>query len=115
MGKQAGLIEILAFIRMYVILYYGEGGNVITKMLQVKNAGGLHVRPAGVLVKICRAFEAEVLLKFNGNKYNLKSVLGIISAGIKNGDSVEFICDGVDEKEALEAVVAAIESNFEIV
>ena len=85
---------------------------MISKTLTIKTKNGLHVRPAAVLVSICRPFEADVRLKFNDVEYNLKSVLGIVSADIKNGDVVEFVCAGVDEVQALEAIEKAVESGL---
>jgi len=85
---------------------------MISRVLTIKTENGLHVRPAGALVSVCRPFEADVKLKFNETEYNLKSVLGIVSAGIKNGDAVEFICTGTDEAQAMEAIEAAIESGL---
>ncbi|MCL2574234.1 MAG: HPr family phosphocarrier protein [Defluviitaleaceae bacterium] len=85
---------------------------LVSKALTIKNENGLHVRPAGALVSICRPFDADVKLKFNEIEYNLKSVLGIVSAGIKSGDAVEFICIGAEAAEALEAIVEAVESGL---
>nr|MCR5735714.1 HPr family phosphocarrier protein [Lachnospiraceae bacterium] len=33
-------------------------------------------------------------------------------AGLKCGDEVEFVCEGDDEEEALDALIAAIESGL---
>lgn len=85
---------------------------MVSKTLTIKTENGLHVRPAGALVSVCRPFDADVKLKFNGIEYNLKSVLGIVSAGIKYGDAVEFICIGVDEAQALAAIEKAVESGL---
>ena len=85
---------------------------MVSKMLTIKTKNGLHVRPAGALVSICRPFDADVMLKFNEINYNLKSVLGIVSAGIKYGDNVEFICDGAEAKEAMEAIERAVEAGL---
>ena len=85
---------------------------MVSAILRIKNENGLHVRPAGALVSICRPFDADVTLKFNGTEYNLKSVLGIVSAGIKGGDDVEFICVGADAQEAMEAIKEAVEAGL---
>jgi phosphotransferase system HPr (HPr) family protein len=85
---------------------------MVSKTLIIKTENGLHVRPAGVLVSICRPFDADVILKFNETRYNLKSVLGIVSANIKKGDAVEFICVGAEAKEAMEAIEKAVESGL---
>ena len=43
---------------------------------------------------------------------NAKSVLSVLGAGVKNGDEIEVVCDGVDEEEALKAVIAGIENGL---
>jgi phosphotransferase system HPr (HPr) family protein len=53
------------------------------------------------------------MLKFNETEYNLKSVLGIVSAGIKNGDNVEFICIGPEAEAAMEAIEKGVLSGLE--
>ena len=85
---------------------------MVSKMLTIRTENGLHVRPAGMLVSICRPFDADVILKFNETEYNLKSVLGIVSAGIKKGDVVEFICAGPEAKEAMEAIEKAVKTGL---
>lgn len=85
---------------------------MVSKTFTIKTENGLHVRPAGALVSICRPFDVDVKLKFNEVEYNLKSVLGIVSAGIKNGDTVEFICIGTEAEEVMEAIEKAMESGL---
>jgi len=74
----------------------------------IHNKSGLHVRPAGVLVKVIQQFECNVIMKFNERDYNAKSILGIMSAGIKSNEDVEFVCDGIDEEACLKAIEEAI-------
>ncbi len=85
---------------------------MVSKVIKVENSSGLHVRPAGILVKVIQPFACNVSLKFNEKEYNAKSILGIMSAGIKAGASVEFVCDGADEQEALDAIEKAILSGL---
>ena len=47
----------------------------------------------------------------NGKQYNAKSVLNIMSAGIKNNTQIKIICDGVDEKEALTDLLETFKNN----
>ena len=41
-----------------------------------------------------------------------KSLLGVLSLGIVKGTSINLIADGPDEKEAVEALIELISSNF---
>jgi len=85
---------------------------MVSEVFTIVNKNGLHVRPAGELVSICRPFDADVMLRFNETEYNLKSVLGIVSANIKCGDAVEFVCNGPEEKEALKAIEEAVKTGL---
>jgi len=78
----------------------------------IHNKSGLHVRPAGALVKVIQQFKCNVTLKFNDREYNAKSILGIMSAGVKSNESVGFICDGEDEALCLQAIGEAIAAGL---
>ena len=45
-------------------------------------------------------------------RVNAKSLLGVLSLGIVKGTAINLIADGADEKEAVEALVELISSNF---
>lgn len=67
-------------------------------------AEGIHVRPAGELVKITKGFTSDIKI-IKGNKImNGKSVLGITGLGVKAGEEIVMTFDGEDEDAAYEAV-----------
>ena len=82
---------------------------MISRTFIVNFPHGLHVRPAAALVSACRIYEADVALIFGGNEHNLKSVLGVVAAEVKFGDSVEFICNGPQEDLAMAALAKVME------
>ena len=82
---------------------------MITRKMKVTISGGLHMEPATALVSACRPFDVDVVLKFGGNEYNLKSVLGVLAAGVMEGDEVEFVCIGPEEEQAMAALIKAFE------
>ena len=84
---------------------------MVSRTITIKNAEGLHARPASEIVKSATQYTSSIQLDVNGNKYNAKSVLNIMSAGIKNSTEITVICDGVDEESALEGVVQVFEEN----
>lgn len=84
---------------------------MVSQTITIKNAEGLHARPATEIAKSATKYTATVELNVMGNKYNAKSVLNIMSAGIKNSTQITIICDGVDEKKALEGIVQTFEEN----
>ena len=85
---------------------------MITKKVTIKNPSGLHMRPAGLFVKITSGFDSNVEFKFKDEIFNAKSMINVLSAMVKNGDEIELIVDGQDEKECIEAIVNAVESGL---
>ena len=85
---------------------------MVSQKVVIKNPTGLHLRPAGILCKEAMQYKSLITLTYRGNTANAKSVLSVLGACIKCGDEIEFICDGVDEKEALKALVDAVESGL---
>lgn len=85
---------------------------MISQKVTVKNPTGLHLRPAGILCKEAMKYKSLITFSFDGCTANAKSVLSVLGACVKCGDEIELTCEGVDEKEALEALVAAIENGL---
>lgn len=84
---------------------------MVSQTITIKNAEGLHARPATEIAKNAIQYTSTVELDVMGNKYNAKSVLNIMSAGIKSSTQVKIICDGVDEEKALAGVMQTFKEN----
>jgi len=79
----------------------------------VKNESGLHLRPAGMLCRTAMLYKSQITLCHENATANAKSVLSILGAGIKTGDELEITCEGMDEQEAMEAMLNLFESGLE--
>ena len=85
---------------------------MVSQKVVIDNLTGLHLRPAGLLCTIALEYKCSVKFKYAKGIANAKSVLSVLGAGVKNGDEIEVVCDGVDEEEALKAVIAGIENGL---
>lgn len=85
---------------------------VLSQAIKIMNPTGLHLRPAGNLCKEAMKFKSKVTFEYRGNTANAKSVLSVLGACIKSGDEITLICEGEDEQEALDALIAYIESGL---
>lgn len=85
---------------------------MLSQKITVTNPSGLHLRPAGVLSQTAMKFKCDVFIESGDKKVVAKSVLNVMSAGIKTGTEITLICDGEDEAEAMKALVEAIESGL---
>lgn len=81
----------------------------------LRNASGLHARPAAVLVKAAAAVSSRVrVLNLNrpGSEADGKSILGVLALGAGHGDRVRIEVEGPDEGPGLETLAAAIHSGL---
>ena len=78
----------------------------------LQNETGLHARPASELAKLAGRFKCDINLSVNEKKANAKSILGIMSLGIKAKTEIEIECNGEDEMEAMTEILKAFENKF---
>ena len=83
---------------------------MISKEITLKNEEGLHARPATEISKSASKYSCDIKFDVRGKEYDAKSVLNIMSAGIKNNTQIKIICDGVDEKKALTEMIEIFEN-----
>lgn len=77
-------------------------------VVKLDNPNGLHARPAALFVKHANKFESDIELVYRGNKINGKSIIGVMSLGVFEGDEITIIAKGIDEDEAIEELEAII-------
>ena len=82
------------------------------KEVTVENQVGLHARPATFFIQKANEFKSSIWVEKEERRVNAKSLLGVLSLGIVKGTSINLIADGPDEKEAVEALIELISSNF---
>ena len=85
---------------------------MVSETCVIKNPTGLHLRPAGFLCKESMKFKSSIHFQYKTTTANAKSVLSILGACVKSGDEITFTCEGVDEKDALAAVLEAVNSGL---
>lgn len=85
---------------------------MISKEVVVQNQVGLRARPATFFIQKANEFKSSIWVEKDERKVNAKSLLGVLSLGISRGTKVTIIADGVDEENALNALVNLINSNF---
>jgi len=75
------------------------------KTVVIKNATGLHARPAGMFVKKASEFTSTV-------EVLAKAIMGIMSLGLGQGEEIVVKAEGADDAAAVDALVELIESGF---
>ena len=87
---------------------------MIRQKVTITNPTGLHLRPAGMFCNIASRYKCKVEFMYDDDvAANAKSVLSVLGACVKSGDEIELICDGEDEKEAMEGLKTVIRNQID--
>lgn len=78
----------------------------------IKNAMGLHVRPAGLFAQTATKFTSQIQVEKDGETINGKSSLSLLMLSAGQGSILKITATGEDAIAATEALVNLIESNF---
>ena len=71
----------------------------------IKDACGIHARPAGLLVKVVKSHASTSTLEKDGKSCDMRKLMALMGMGVKQGDTVTVKVEGDDE----DATVADIE------
>ena len=85
---------------------------MVHKNLIINSKRGLDARAASVLVEAANRFLSRMLIEKDNKKVNAKSIMGVLSLAVKNGETIRIIITGEDEQAAFEAVASLVEGGF---
>ena len=81
----------------------------------VRNAVGLHARPAAVFVKAAKQFACSITLRNLTTAcaaVNAKSPLAVLTQAVQQGHQIEIQAEGQSAEQALVVLQQLIESDF---
>jgi phosphocarrier protein len=81
-------------------------------VLTIRNAVGLHARPAVLFVQAAQRFQADIRVIKGEAGANAKSFRSVLALGVNQNDSVTVRADGGDAEAALAALAELVEKNF---
>jgi phosphocarrier protein HPr len=90
-----------------------NAARVLTRTAVISNKRGLHARAAAKFVMVAERFDSSIDVIRDGQSVPARSIMGLMMLGAGKGASIELRADGWDAKEALDALVALIESGFD--
>ncbi|MEZ0537544.1 HPr family phosphocarrier protein [Caldicellulosiruptoraceae bacterium PP1] len=86
---------------------------MINKQIVIEHPIGVYSRPAALLVQVASKFSSYIWIEKNEKRANAKSIMGLMSLVLCEGDKINLIADGTDENIAIEAIEKLINSNFD--
>ncbi|MDF2635894.1 MAG: Phosphotransferase system, phosphocarrier protein HPr [Pelosinus sp.] len=78
----------------------------------ITNASGLHARPAAQFVQKAASFKSKVRIATGNKVADGKSILAVMSMGLKQNTQITITTEGEDEIECCKALEDMIKSNF---
>lgn len=84
-----------------------------TRTATIASAVGLHARPASLFAEAAAAFNADIVVSFNGEEADAASILEVMALGAKQGDVVTLSGTGDGAAAALDALAAMLERDLD--
>ncbi len=70
----------------------------------VKQENGLDARPIALLVQEASQYASRIFIVADDKKINTKSIMGMMSLNLSQGEQVTVLTDGEDEEKAAEGI-----------
>jgi phosphocarrier protein len=72
----------------------------------------MHARAAAKFVHLATRYEARVRVARDRREMDGKSIMGILLLAASRGSTITISADGADERDAVDALVALVQSGF---
>ena len=79
----------------------------------VKHKCGLHLRPAGLFVKIAQKYQADITVEKDGEIVDGKSIIALTTLNVLQNTTLTVRARGSDASQALDELADLITNNFE--
>ena len=70
----------------------------------VKHEKGLDASPIALLVQEASQYASKIFIQVDNKKINAKSIMGMMSLNLSDGEEVTVLTDGEDEVKAAEGI-----------
>lgn len=74
------------------------------KPITIQISSGLEARPVALLVQVASQFESDIYVETDDKRVNAKSIMGMMTLGLAEGESIVVSADGNDEEGAIEKI-----------
>ena len=82
------------------------------KNVIVSNVSEGHDNPIAELVQVACQFDSDIMLESDNRRINAKSIMAVMSLGVKKGNEVIITAEGEDEEEAIAEIQKVLEENL---
>jgi phosphocarrier protein HPr len=84
----------------------------LLRKVRIKNALGLHARPATVIAKLLQGTASSVSFTYRKETVNARSIMSILMLAATKNSMITVVVDGEDARETMQRIVEAFENQF---
>ena len=84
----------------------------LIRKVRVKNALGLHTRPATVIVKLLQNCKSDVNFCHKRDSVNAKSIMSILMLAARKNSQITVTIEGDDAEDIMNKLVSVFENGF---
>lgn len=77
---------------------------MVSKSMTINIPKGLEAWPVALLVQVASQYESSIYVEIQEKKVNAKSIMGMMSLGLAEGEKITIIANGPDEDAAVDAI-----------
>lgn len=81
---------------------------MMKKSMTITLKDGLEARPIAELVQVASKYDSRIYIELGTKRVNAKSIMGMMSLELDNGDEMTVSADGADEEAAIRDIEAFI-------
>ena len=83
-----------------------------TKDITIDIKQGVEASPVAKCVQVASQFESKIYVEYETKKVNAKSIMAVMSLGVKKGNEVIITAEGEDEEDAIAEIQKVLEENL---
>lgn len=75
-----------------------------TKEIQIALRNGLEARPVAMFVQTASQYKSNIYVNYHDKTINGKSIMGMMSLSLAQGEKITVSTEGPDEEDALKGI-----------
>lgn len=72
------------------------------KTVRIESKMGIHARPASQIIAFAQKQACEIFLVKEGRSYNAKSIMNLLSMGVRHGEEIGIVAEGPNSEIAID-------------
>ncbi len=85
---------------------------MLSQKVKVKNAMGLHARPATIIARLLQKSRSKVLFTYHNETINARSIMSVLMLAANKNSQIIITVEGEDAEETMGNLMEAFDTEF---